>query len=194
MRLEKFDTEEIDQNKGLIYSFPINKPEHLSFSVSSSFIYKEDTNIRLFNKNYKDSQFSFRLGNNGLIRVNENQVLNFYNETGNSDIGVNGISNTYITDPNQISWINASFLFDYTKNTVRTFQNGKYVSVDPFYNDDKVTEVDSIMIYNLKGKTVSFIKDVKQCTDICDNFNFSSIIFFKILNFWLIILSQFYQY
>jgi hypothetical protein len=92
LKITKSESTEIDIHKSLIYAFPETKPLHLSFSFSSANKNLEDTNVRLYYKNYTGTIFSFRLGNNGLIRVNQNQVLEFYNNTGLSTIGFNGVT------------------------------------------------------------------------------------------------------
>jgi hypothetical protein len=65
--------------------------------------------------------------------------------------------------------VKGDFLFDWESFTVRTFLNGTYYSKDNFYYEDKFEWTDAIMIYNLKGSTTGFIKDVKLCSgSYCD--------------------------
>jgi hypothetical protein len=67
-------------------------------------------------------------------------------------------------------------LFDWESFTVRTFLNGSYYSKDNFYYEDKFESADGIMIYNLKGSTTGFIKDVKLCSgSLCDAFKSSNL-------------------
>jgi hypothetical protein len=132
--------------------------------------------VRLYSKNYTGTIFSFRLGNNGLIRVNQNQVLEFYNNTGISTIGFNGVTPSSENNVKNVRWIKGDFLFDWDSYTVRTFLNGTYYAKDNFYYEDKFGFADGIMIYNLKGSTTGFIKDVKLCAaSLCDGFKGSNL-------------------
>ena len=108
-KIIKSDSTNIDLYKSLIYTFQAAKPKHLTFSFSSSNKSLEDTNVRLYYKNYTGTIFSFRLGNNGLIRVNQNQVLEFYNNTGLSTIGFNGVTPAAETNPKNVNWVKGDF-------------------------------------------------------------------------------------
>ena len=132
--------------------------------------------MRLYYKNYTGTIFSFRLGNNGLIRVNQNQVLEFYNNTGLSTIGFNGVTPSSENNVKNVKWIKGDFLFDWESFSVRTFLNGTYYAKDNFYYEDKFVGANGIMIYNLKGSTTGFIKDVKLCAEsVCDGFKRSNL-------------------
>ena len=109
LKITKAASTNIDLKKALIYTFAAGQPKHLTFSFSSSDKGLEDTNVRLYYANYTGTIFSFRLGNNGLIRVNQNQVLEFYNNTGLSTIGFNGVTPPQETDPTKVKWIRGDF-------------------------------------------------------------------------------------
>lgn len=178
VKIVKSVTDIVDMNQALIYSFGLSQPKHLKFSFSSSYFDREDCNVRLYSSTYKSSMFSFRLGNNGLIRVNSNQIQEFYNNTNPNMTGQPGLTDATVTDPTLVNWVDGNFLFDYENKKVRSFLNGKFVSEDDFYYGETVGDVNAIMLYNLKGNTTSYIKDLKVCLEICDSFNKANIVYY----------------
>lgn len=79
--LEKNATAQLSFNDGLILQFNSNKPKHVRFYFAPSFVDNENTNLRLKNSNTSKTVLSFRCGNAGFIRVNDNQMIDFYNDT-----------------------------------------------------------------------------------------------------------------
>ena len=176
LRIIKSSTQTIDLTKGAIYTFAESQPKHISFEFSSSAFDLEDCNLRLMLGNYTQTILSFRLGNNGLIRMNQNQVQEFYNKSSETNIGLEGMTSATETNPDNINFIKGDFLLDWQWYKIRTFLNGEFYSKDKFYYEDKINRVDSIILYNLKGDTTSFIRNIKVCDEICDDFKKSLVL------------------
>lgn len=79
--LEKHANEELSFEDGLILSFTSGKPKHVRFYFAPSFVDNENTNLRLKNSKLGKTALSFRCGNAGFLRVNDNQMVDFYNST-----------------------------------------------------------------------------------------------------------------
>jgi len=79
--LEKHSTAELSFNDGLLLNFNASKPKHIRFYFAPSFVDKENTNLRLKNSKLGKTVVSFRCGNAGFLRVNDNQMVDFYNDT-----------------------------------------------------------------------------------------------------------------
>lgn len=71
--------------QGLYYRFEKVRPQHLRFSFASSSVELEDTNIRLKNSETDKTAVSFRCGYAGFVRVNDNQMVAFYNSSLSND-------------------------------------------------------------------------------------------------------------
>lgn len=79
--LEKNSTAQLSFNDGLILSFNLTQPKHVRFYFAPSFVDNENTNLRLKNSKIDKTALSFRCGNAGFLRVNDNQMVDFYNST-----------------------------------------------------------------------------------------------------------------
>lgn len=81
LMIEKHPTAELSFNDGLILNFNSSKPRHVRFHFAPSFVDQENTNLRLKNSKLGKTVLSFRCGNAGFLRVNDNQMVDFYNDT-----------------------------------------------------------------------------------------------------------------
>ena len=79
--LEKEAKAELSFEDGFILNFNSSKPKHIRFYFAPSFVDNENTNLRLKNTNLSKTVVSFRCGNAGFLRVNDNQMVDFYNST-----------------------------------------------------------------------------------------------------------------
>eukprot|EP01016_Furgasonia_blochmanni_P042631 TRINITY_DN5675_c0_g1_i3.p1 TRINITY_DN5675_c0_g1~~TRINITY_DN5675_c0_g1_i3.p1 ORF type:complete len:229 (+),score=48.92 TRINITY_DN5675_c0_g1_i3:49-687(+) len=128
-------------------------PKHLRFSFGTAKLDIESTNLRLKSSKSNLTMVSFRCGYAGFIRVNDNQMIDFYNFTiSNASAGV--------------IWTKADITFNWDDKTVNIYLNDTSKGTANFYHKG-VTEVDTLAIYNLNPGTTSFFKEIEVCDDYC---------------------------
>jgi len=89
----------------------------------------------------------FRAGKAGFIRVNENQMISFYNSS--------------ISDDSNVTTIKMDIILDWTSQTVKIHVNGVYQGSALFFQT--ATSVDKLRLYNLYQST-SYWKNLVVCT------------------------------
>ncbi|KRX07554.1 Cyclic nucleotide-binding protein [Pseudocohnilembus persalinus] len=177
IKIEKTEDQKISfsNDEGIWIKFGKSQPKHLRFKFSSTNKETEDTNLRLKNDSDDLTVVSFRCGNAGFIRVNDQQMVGFYNST---------VSEKSTTD---VKWTQCDVLLDWDKQSVDIFIDETYKGQGEFYHSE-VSKVDKLQMYNLKPGTVSYFKNLEVCDEKCENFNWgknmkSSIILISILSF-----------
>ena len=81
LQIDKNTDANLSFQDGLILSFNSSKPRHVRFNFAPSYVDQENTNLRLKNSVLGTTALSFRCGNAGFLRVNDNQMVAFYNDT-----------------------------------------------------------------------------------------------------------------
>lgn len=158
IKISKKSTADHSFNDGIIIDFDTSKPKYLAFHFSSSETGKEDTNIRLYSDKVAifckpksiDAVLNFRCGHNGLLRLNYEQVIDFYNET---------ITPKEATKTGEVKWRKAEFGIDWEEMMITYCYDGETCSTMEFY-DNGVKTVNGLMIYNLQPGTTSFLKNL----------------------------------
>lgn len=100
--LDKSSTAELSFHDGLILSFNMSQPKHVRFYFAPSFVDNENTNLRLKNSKLNKTALSFRCGNAGFLRVNDNQMVDFYNST--------------VSNKTHVIWSKVKYLFNLHRN------------------------------------------------------------------------------
>lgn len=149
----------VDFQNGLYKTFELSQPYHISFQFASTDIFKEDCNVRLKNSQTGNTTFLFRAGNNGLIRVNEHQTLAFYNESVSSP-----------WDQNDIKWTQIDALIKWDKKKIAVFINQNFTEeTSLFYSE--ATQADTLLLYSLRPGSISYFRNVKLCSELCEGIN-----------------------
>lgn len=98
----------------------------------------------------------FRCGANGLIRLNFDQTVDFYN---------NSVTNSEVEKVMEVNWTRADILLDWNEKTVKLYLNQELKSFEKFYKDN-LENVNFLGLYNLKPGTVSFFQDLQVNLEI----------------------------
>ena len=96
----------------------------------------------------------FRAGKAGFIRVNENQMISFYNSSVSTD--------------SSVKTIKMDILLNWTTNAVNVFVEGKWKGAATFFQ--KPSTVNMLRLYNLYQST-SYWKNIVVCTQNCYSFS-----------------------
>ncbi|KAL4461432.1 hypothetical protein ABPG72_015553 [Tetrahymena utriculariae] len=144
----------------LSYKFTENiNPAHLMFNFYSTNVNTEDTNLRLLNSNLNKTVVLFRCGNAGFVRVNDNQMIDFYNSTIEEK-----------QDPTVPSWTRCDIFLDWNSQSLRVYLNQTFKAEVSFYFND-VPNIDTIRVYNLKPSTMGYFQNIMVCASpSCDGF------------------------
>jgi hypothetical protein len=95
----------------------------------------------------------FRAGRAGLIRVNANQMIDFYNSSVSTD--------------GNIKTIKMDLLIDWENKLVDVFVAGSWKGNTKFFQE--VNKVDQLKMYNLYQST-SYWKNIAVCNGVCYSF------------------------
>lgn len=111
----------------------------------------------LLNLEAKKAIIVFRCGFNGLLRLNFEQTIDFYNKT---------VSSKTLSSTAEVKWRRAEFFIDWSNKEITYYykEEGTSTVTAPFFYQD-LSEVNGLMLYNLKPGTVSYFKDLKIDTD-----------------------------
>ncbi|KAL4431795.1 hypothetical protein ABPG74_015235 [Tetrahymena malaccensis] len=140
------------------FSQSIN-PVHLMFNFYSTNVDTEDTNLRLLNSNLNKTVVLFRCGNAGFVRVNDNQMIDFYNSTIEEK-----------SDPTIPTWTRCDIFLDWNSQSLRVYLNQTFKAEVNFYFND-VPNIDTIRVYNLKPSTMGYFQNIMVCdSPSCDGF------------------------
>lgn len=96
----------------------------------------------------------FRAGKAGFIRVNENQMISFYNSSISTDI--------------EVKTIKMDILLDWSNYVVNVFVNGEWKGSANFFQ--KAISVNKLRLYNLYQST-SYWKNLVVCSEKCYSFS-----------------------
>ncbi|CAD8151828.1 unnamed protein product [Paramecium pentaurelia] len=161
LKLYKKAESELSFKDGFYHLFEESQPQHIRFWFASGNKEIEDTNLRLKDTGTDKTAISFRCGYAGFVRVNDNQMITFYNSSVSTD--------------SKIIWTQADILLNWDTQEVLVFMNESYMGSTSFYHQE-VTKVNEVMLYNLKPNTTSWWKNIKICKERCDNFEFTQIV------------------
>jgi len=145
----------IDFYDSLYYNISNPTPLHISFYFSSTNVETEQTNLRLRQASTGLTAVSFRCGFAGFVRVNDNQIVTFYNSTVSDP-----------TLPAAIIWNKADLILDWQNLLVNIYINNTSYGNVGFYHNG-VTAVDTLALYSLTPGSAGFFSQVQVCNTLC---------------------------
>mmetsp|Transcript_32596 Transcript_32596/g.29452 ORF Transcript_32596/g.29452 Transcript_32596/m.29452 type:complete len:155 (+) Transcript_32596:317-781(+) len=153
----------------------------MRFKFYSSNIAVEDTNVRIMDSETNKTIVSFRAGFAGLVRVNENQIVSFYDETVLPEINEGSL------DP---IWTDVDLTMNWDDHVVNVYLNGTEMASTGFYYNE-VEEADKVLLYNLSPGSKSYIRELEICDGYCDGFSSANILKASILSVLAVLFVSF---